>query len=100
FIPREIPEECFDFNRHIPDNYDITAVFDSSEKYRLIEEYCFGCFQEMEDGRLLFKRGFTNLNVAMDWFLGFGDRVEILEPIEMRALIKEKIKKMSERYQS
>lgn len=99
FIQREIPEECFDFNRHIPDNYEITAVFDSSEKYRLIEEYSLGSFDEMEDGKLLFKRGFTNLDVAMDWFLGFGERVEILEPIEMRALIKEKVKKMMDRYQ-
>lgn len=96
---REIPEECLDFNRHIPDNYEITAVFDKSEKYRLIEEYSIGSFQEMEDGRLLFKRGFTNLNIALDWFLGFGERVEIIAPLIMREQIKEKIKKMLDRYQ-
>ena len=100
FIPREIPAECLDFNRHIPDHYEITAVFDPSEKYRLIEEYSFGCFRELEDGRLLFKRGFTNLEVAVSWFLGFGDRVEMLEPIEMRSLMKGEIQKMLKRYQS
>ena len=56
FNPREIPEQCTDFDSRIPDDYIITAVFDSSEKYRLIEEYGLECYTETEDGRLLFRR--------------------------------------------
>lgn len=92
FVPREIPEQHKDFDSHITDEYMITAVFDSSEKYRLIEEYGVGCYTEAEDGSLIFRRGFTNIDVMISWLLGFGDKVEIIEPTEIR----ERFKKIAE----
>lgn len=88
FIPREIPEQSRNFDSHITDHYMITAIFDKSEKYRLIEEYGIGCCTETEGGHLLFQRGFTNIDVMISWLLGFGDKVEVIEPLEIREKIK------------
>ena len=76
----------------------ITAVFDSSEKYRLIEEYGLDCYTETEEGRLLFRHGFTNTDVMISWLLSFGDRVEVIEPVEVREQVRNIAKKMFEKY--
>lgn len=98
FTPREIPEQSKDFDSHIHDDYMITAIFDRSEKYRLIEDYGVECYTETEDGRLLFRRGFTNIDVMISWLLGFGDKVEVIEPLELREQIKSIIQNMVDRY--
>jgi predicted DNA-binding transcriptional regulator YafY len=98
FIPREIPEQSMDFDSRIPDDYMITAIFDKSEKYRLIEEFGTECFTETEDGRLLFRRGFTNIDVMISWLLGFGDKVEVIEPVEIREQIKRIAQNMLDKY--
>lgn len=98
FISREIPEQSTDFDSHIPDDYMITAIFDSSEKYRLIDEYGVGCYTETEDGRLLFRRGFTNIDVMISWLLGFGDKVEVIEPKEIRKQIKRITQNILDKY--
>lgn len=98
FEPREVPEQRKDFDSHMTDDYMITAVFDSSEKYRLIEEYGTKCYTETEDGRLLFHRGFTNIELAIDWLLGFGDRVEVVEPAEIRGRLKKIAQNLLNKY--
>jgi len=91
FIPRKIPDQNSSFDSQISDDYIITAIFDNSEKYRLIEEYGVGCYTET-DGHLMFKHGFTNVDVMIRWLLSFGDKVEVVEPTEIR----ERIKKITE----
>jgi len=98
FVAREIPEKILNFDGHYPDDYVITAVFDSSEKYRLIEEYGLDCYTETEEGRLLFRHGFTNTDVMISWLLSFGDRVEVIEPVEVREQVRNIAKKMFEKY--
>jgi len=98
FVPREIPEQITGFDGRFPDDYMITAIFDSSEKYRLIEEYGLGCYTETEDGRLLFRRGFTNIDVMISWLLSFGDRVEVIEPMEIRERVYKTIQNMLDKY--
>ena len=93
YVFRKTPEHISDFDGHFPDYYVITAVFDSSERYRLIEEYGVGCYTETEEGQLLFKRGFTNRDVLISWLLSFGDKVEVLEPAEVREEIKKNCRK-------
>lgn len=92
FTPRDIPPESLDFDSRLPDTYEITAVFEASEKYRLVEEYGRDSFTEREDSRLLFCRGFTNHEEAIRWFFSFGDRAEVLAPEEFR----EKMKRLAE----
>lgn len=52
FEERFIPEEKKRFGSHMTDEYIITAVYDPSVKYRLVEEYGPESFTVMEDGRL------------------------------------------------
>jgi len=94
FEPREIPEEKLQFGTHMTDDYFITAVFEPSEKYRIVEEYGPDSFTVMADGRLYTKLGFTGKEEALSWFLGFGNHVKVLEPPEMVEKMKNAAKKM------
>lgn len=85
FSPRHVPEEALDFDRCLPDDQALTALFEPSEKYLLIESYGRDCFTTAPDGRLLFQRGYTNFEPTLRWLLGFGDRVEVVGPPALRA---------------
>lgn len=97
FEPRDIPEEKKQFGRNMTDNYYITAVYEASEKYKLVEEYGPDSFTVIDDGRLWTKWGFTDTEWALQWFLSFGDKVEIIEPQEFKETLRAKIKKMLEK---
>ena len=88
FILREIPGEKKRFGSHMTDDYFVTAIFEPSEKYKLVEKYGPNSFVVMEDGRLYAKWGFIDPDNTALWFLGFCDKVEIIEPDEMREKIK------------
>ena len=83
FSPREIPEEKQRFGSHMTDDYIVAAVYDPSVKYRLVEEYGPDCFTQQEDGGLYTEWGFTTIERALEWFLGFGPKVRVLGPEEM-----------------
>ena len=83
FSVRDIPEEKKQFGTHLTDDYRITAVYDPSVKYRLVEEYGPDSFTEQADGSLYTEWGFTRPNDAVEWFLSFGDKVKVLAPPEM-----------------
>ncbi|MCL2604583.1 MAG: YafY family transcriptional regulator [Defluviitaleaceae bacterium] len=82
FTPRAIPPEKRDFNAHYADNILLTALFEKSERYRLIESYGFDAFTETPDG-LLLEVGFTNRAFMLSWLLGFGANVKVLGPPEI-----------------
>lgn len=86
------PEKVF------PSTFEITAVFHPSMKWRLVEEYGFHCIEEREDGKLLFRSGFHNVENTFSWLLGFGEYVELTEPVELREQYKELISKMYQKY--
>ncbi len=88
FSPREIPEDKKRFGSHMTDDYIVTAIYDPSVKYRLVEEYGPDCYTLREDGRLYTEWGFSTREKALKWFLGFGDRVKVLGPAEMVERIK------------
>lgn len=88
YIPREIPKEKKNFGSHMTDDYFVTAIYEPSEKYKLVEQYGPNSYTVMDDGRLYTKWGFTDPDNTVLWFLGFGDKVEIIEPAEMREKLK------------
>ena len=79
FTPREIPPEQKDFDTRFTDSIKLVALFEHSEKYRLIESYGLNCYTETADG-LLFEFGFENRGYLVSWLLGFGGNVKVLEP--------------------
>lgn len=99
FPQREIPDKKLDFGRHFTDEYIISALYEPTEKYKLVEEYGPYSFTEREDGRLYAKWGFCDYNNAISWFLSFGDNVEILEPKEFKEDYVNRLKKAIKKYE-
>lgn len=95
---RFIPEGKKHFDSYMTDDYIITAVYDPSVKYRLVEEYGPESFTVMEDGRLYTEWGFTDPEEAVLWFLGFGDKVTVTGPPEMVEKMRAAIRKTAEKY--
>lgn len=85
FDKREVPSELLEFNNYFNSaNYLLKAVFELSEKYRLIDEYGVGCYSESSDGRLYFVRNFVSYKNMREWIFSFGDKVTVLAPEKLR----------------
>ena len=100
YVIRDIPEEKKQFGSHMTDVYVITAIYDPSVKYRLVEEYGHSSFKEQEDGTLYTEWGFTRPNDAVAWFLSFGDKVKVLGPPEMVEIMKSTLDSIKNLYKS
>ena len=97
YTPREIPPERRDFNTRFTDDIKLVAVFDPSERYKLIESYGLNCYTETGEG-LRMEIAFTNHDFLMGWLLGFGDKVKVLEPKEIANDIQAVAKNILSRY--
>ena len=97
YTPRDIPPERRDFNTNFPDDINLIAVFDPSEKYRLIETYGLNCYTETDEG-LHLQISFTNRDFLINWLLGFGGRVKVLEPKDIVDGIRQSAENILSRY--
>ncbi len=79
YLPRPIPEEKQNFNARFTDDIKLTALFERSQRYKLIETYGLDCYTETEQG-LLLEIGFTQEEYMVNWLLGFGGKVKVIEP--------------------
>lgn len=52
----------------------------------------------LEDGSVLFQDDIIGVNEFISWILGFGSAAEILEPVQLRELILERVRKTLENY--
>jgi len=98
FTPREVPEQKEQFGSHLTDDYIVTAIYDASVKYRLVEEYGPNSFTVMEDGRLHTQWGYTSLEEILRWILSFGDKVTVEDPPELIARIRAEAEKICRKY--
>ncbi len=98
FNPKEIPPDKLDFGTYFTDEIKTVILFDKSEEYRLIEDYGVGSFEETIDGKLLFSFPFTNEDYLLSWVLSFGDKAELIEPIELRSLLKKRLTSTLQKY--
>ena len=87
FEGREAPPPDLSAERNTALEIEIKALFSRKQKWRLAEEFGMDCFQEMEDGRLLFEGVYTDMEHLVRWLLTFGDEAEVLEPEEVRERI-------------
>ena len=99
YIPREISEEKKRFGGNMTEDYTITAIYEPSERYKLVEEYGPDSFTVMEDGRLWTKWGFTDPERATGWFLAFGDKVQVIAPLEMVEKLKATAENIKRKYE-
>ncbi len=97
FVRQEVPTEKTDFGAFLTADYYVTAVFDPSVKYRLIESYGAESFSVTDEG-LYARYGFTDPLYAEQWYLSFGDSVTVLSPPEFVERLKKTISSLYEKY--
>lgn len=80
------PDVCPDLSKErvFPERYQVKARFAPESKWRLVEEYGSGCYEEADDGTLLVSVSYTNKENLLGWILSFGDAAELLEPVGLR----------------
>lgn len=98
FVKRKAPMPDLSNERIFPGGIKVKALFEPECKWRLIEEFGMDCFQEMEDGRLLFQADYTDVENLISWLLTFGDKAVLLEPLEVREEIVDIAKSIQEKY--
>ena len=88
FKCREAPVPELSSELAFPRNILLKALFDPEMKWRLVEEFGPDCYEIQEDGRLLLIRDYSDIENLTMWMLTFGDKVEVLEPPEVRNKLK------------
>lgn len=98
YVLREIPPERKDFNAYFTEKGKLTALFNPSVKHMVIDVFGLNCYTETESGELLLNACYTNKEYILSWLLSFGDKVKVLEPVEISDDIKETAKKVLNMY--
>ena len=98
FEPRSAPLPDLEPERIFPAKYQVTVLFDSSCRWRLVEEYGADRFTVEPDRRLRFTGGFPDADSVLSWVLTFGDKAELLEPEELREQLGKLTETLSHRY--
>ena len=72
-------------NEHLfPAKTRVKAVFDSSMKWHLIEEFGIDSFTVQSDGSLLFEHEYSDNESLLTWILSCRDKVTVMEPEILR----------------
>lgn len=98
FELREIPNETLNFDNYFTDTIQAVILFDKSEEYRLLEEYGRNSYIPTKDGKLHFSFSFTNQDYLLSWVLSFGNKAELIEPKELRIILKQQLEKNLRQY--
>lgn len=88
FESRHIPEDIKEPGSHLKDDILLEVLFDKSVKHLIVESYGPSSFTERDDGKLLFRRGFTNRDYMISWLLQFGDQAVVIKPEALAGEIK------------
>lgn len=88
FYKRDIPKDKLEFDKFFTNEIKLVALFEEKDKYRLVDEYGIDSFTNIENNKLLFKRGFTTMDNLLSWVKSFGDSVQVIEPKEVCLEIK------------
>lgn len=98
FVPRSTPLPDLEPERVFPIKYQVTVLFETSCRWRLVEEYGADRLTPEPDGRLRFTGGFPDADSVLSWVLTFGDKAELLEPEELREQLGALTKVLADRY--
>jgi predicted DNA-binding transcriptional regulator YafY len=89
FAVREIPDDRLSLDGGLTDENEVTVLFDTSARYRLIEDFGLRAFQETPDGKLTLTVGYTNKDYILSWILGFGDKAQVSSPPELAGELRQ-----------
>ncbi len=98
FTCRNAPVPNLSSELAYPRNIILKALFDPDMKWRLVEEFGPDCYEVQNDGRLLLNRDYSDMENLTMWMLTFGDKVEVLDPPELRNNLKNMAESMIKIY--
>ena len=99
FSRRQVPMPDLSDEKIFPGRIKVKALFEKDCKWRLVEEFGPECFSVQQNGKLLFHADYTDKENLITWLLSFRDKVELLEPEEIREEIKVNIECMKKKYE-
>lgn len=99
FPRRQVPMPDLSNERIFPGGIKVKALFEQDCKWRLVEEFGTESFRVEQDGKLLFQADYTDKENLITWLLSFRDKVELLEPEEIREELKVSIECMKKKYE-
>lgn len=99
FPGREVPLPDLNDEQIFPGGIRVKALFEADCKWRLVEEFGKECFEEREDGKLLFHADYTNRENLLTWLMTFRNKAELLEPEYLREELKQALREMLDRYE-
>ena len=94
----EIPAPAISNEEVFPAKGRVKAIFDSSMKWQLVEEYGTTSFKEQIDGTLLFEHEYSDDEGLISWILSCRDKVTVLEPESVRDKLYEIAREMTVKY--
>lgn len=97
---REVPEYTCDKLRHTKGEIEVTARFDKSLKWRIIDEFGTELPRFDENGDILLTFTWSDIPSFYSYILSFGDKAEIISPKEFRNGFRALIKNISEKYET
>ena len=97
FLTRPISIDDANRNTEFSEEYEAEFLFNKSVRFRLIEEYGLNCYTETDEG-LYLKLNYTNRNYIISWILGFGDKVTVLGPQDLKDELKQIAKNIFDKY--
>ncbi len=100
FTKRKVPLPDLRNEKIFPGGIRVKAIFEAECKWRLVEEFGLECFDEQEDGKLLFHADYTDKDNLISWLLTFGDRVTLQEPENIREELRTIIENMQRNYRT
>ena len=95
---REVPMPNLENEKLYPRKIHFKAIFDSSMKWQLIEDFGVDSFVTLEDERLLFEYDFSDDDGMLAWMLSCGEKVTVLEPENVREKIFSIASNLVEKY--
>lgn len=98
FVPREIPAYSCDKLRHTRGEIAVRVRFDSSVKWRLVDEFGAEYLTEDEDGSITLDFTWSDVPSFYSYIAGFRDAAEIIAPEEYRKEFSDVLEKMLKRY--
>ena len=98
FVPREIPAYSCDKLRHTRGEIAVRVRFDSSVKWRIVDEFGAEYLTEDEDGSITLDFTWSDVPSFYSYIAGFRDAAEIIAPEEYRKEFSEVLEKMLKRY--
>lgn len=99
FVKRQVPMPDLSNEKIFPGEIKVKALFEPECKWRLVEEFGIESFVQQGDGKLLFQADYTDKENLIAWLMTFRDKVELLEPEEIRAEIINGIACMKKKYE-